>query len=112
VDLTPRASRILELAERRARELGHDYVGTEHLLLALCDDPDGLAARAIEATGSVDAVRRTLLEIMESEGYNTPTLLVGDADGPVGRIEIGPDGRAVVVDFEGNPRPWPHETDM
>jgi ATP-dependent Clp protease ATP-binding subunit ClpC len=44
---TPPAREVVTLAQREARELGHDYIGTEHLLLALLAEGGGLAARAL-----------------------------------------------------------------
>jgi len=49
--LTPRARRALEGASERARSLGHPYVGTEHLLLGLYDEPEGVAAKTLAAAG-------------------------------------------------------------
>jgi ATP-dependent Clp protease ATP-binding subunit ClpA len=48
---TARARQIVERAAEEARRLGHSHVGTEHLLLGLLTEPDGLAAKAIEAQG-------------------------------------------------------------
>ena len=108
MDFTPRASQILALASQRAHDLGHDYVGAEHLLLALCEEQEGVAAHALEQTGGAKAVRQKLLEIFQNPGYNKPTRLVGDSDGRlIGRVERAPDGGDIFVDLEGNPRPWP-----
>jgi ATP-dependent Clp protease ATP-binding subunit ClpC len=112
MDFTPRASQILALASQRARDLGHDYVGVEHLLLALCEEPEGVAAHALRETGGAEAVREKLFEIFRNPGYNTPTRLVGDSHGRLlGRVETGADGQDVFVDLEGRPRPWPHLTE-
>lgn len=51
VPFTPRAKKSLELARQEARELGHNYVGTEHILLALNALKQGLAAEFLEASG-------------------------------------------------------------
>jgi hypothetical protein len=48
---TDRAKRVLRASQEEARDHLHDYVGTEHLALGLLHEPDGLAARAIEALG-------------------------------------------------------------
>jgi ATP-dependent Clp protease ATP-binding subunit ClpC len=45
---TPKAKRIFEQAFKEARQLGHDYIGTEHLLLAITQDKEGVAAKVIE----------------------------------------------------------------
>ncbi len=49
---TPRAKKVLELALREALKLGHNYVGTEHLLLALSGDGKGVASQALRAEGA------------------------------------------------------------
>ena len=46
IPFTPRAKRVLELALEEARQLGHNYIGTEHLLLGLLREGEGVAARA------------------------------------------------------------------
>ena len=50
--LTPRAKRVIELALSEAARLGHDYVGTEHLLMGILREPDSAAARLITSTGA------------------------------------------------------------
>ena len=50
--LTPRAKRVIELAVAEASRLGHNYVGTEHLLLGILREPDSAAARLITSTGA------------------------------------------------------------
>jgi ATP-dependent Clp protease ATP-binding subunit ClpA len=62
---TDRARRVVVLAQEEARELGHNYIGTEHILLGLIRERDGVAARALEALGiRLDAVRREVREII------------------------------------------------
>ena len=48
IPFTPRAKRVLELALEEARQLGHNYIGTEHLLLGLLREGEGVAARVLE----------------------------------------------------------------
>jgi ATP-dependent Clp protease ATP-binding subunit ClpA len=48
---TDRARRIVVLAQEDARRLGHNYIGTEHILLGLIRDRDGVAAQALTAVG-------------------------------------------------------------
>ena len=64
IPLTPRAKRVLELSFEEARLLGHNYVGTEHLLLGLIREGDGVAARVLMELG-VDR-KRVREEIMKS----------------------------------------------
>jgi ATP-dependent Clp protease ATP-binding subunit ClpC len=80
IALTPRAKRVLELAYTEAKELGHPYVGTEHLLLALLREGEGVAARALEEEGVDLARARAVVNSIlaperQSKGKaNTPTL--------------------------------------
>jgi ATP-dependent Clp protease ATP-binding subunit ClpA len=62
---TDRARRVVVLAQEEARMLGHNDVGTEHLLLGLIDEGDGVAAKALESLGiSLVAVRQLVEEII------------------------------------------------
>ena len=62
VGLTPRAKRVIELAIDEARRLRHDYIGTEHLLLGLVREGEGIAAGVLESLGvSLDRARREVL---------------------------------------------------
>ena len=63
--LTPRAKRVLELAIDEARRMGHNYVGTEHLLLGLIREGEGVAAQVLTSLG-VDAekVRQVILQML------------------------------------------------
>ena len=70
---TPRAKKVIEFAIEEARNLGHNYVGTEHLLLGLLREHDGVAAQVLMNLGlKLDDVRTEVLNIlgatMESEG--------------------------------------------
>ncbi len=51
LSLTPRSKRILELAAMEARRLGHNYIGTEHILMAIIRDGDGVAAQILAGSG-------------------------------------------------------------
>jgi ATP-dependent Clp protease ATP-binding subunit ClpC len=62
---TDRARRVVVLAQEEARILRHDYIGTEHLLLGLIHEGEGVAARALESLGiSLEAVRQQVEEII------------------------------------------------
>jgi ATP-dependent Clp protease ATP-binding subunit ClpA len=62
---TDGARRVVVLAQEEARLLNHDYIGTEHLLLGLTREGDGVAARALEASGlSLGVVRQRVEEIV------------------------------------------------
>ncbi|MFC4068553.1 ATP-dependent Clp protease ATP-binding subunit [Actinoplanes subglobosus] len=62
---TDRARRVVVLAQEEARTLNHHYIGTEHLLLGLIHEGEGVAAKSLEALGaSLEAVRRQVEEII------------------------------------------------
>jgi len=67
---TPRVERTLERATEIARERGHGYLGTEHLLLALLDDSRGIAGGVIHRLGYATAIRDEVVGIIESDGYS------------------------------------------
>jgi ATP-dependent Clp protease ATP-binding subunit ClpC len=70
---TDRARRVVVLAQEEARRLNHNYIGTEHILLGLIDEGEGIAARALESLGiSLDAVRQQVEEII-GQGQHAPS---------------------------------------
>jgi ATP-dependent Clp protease ATP-binding subunit ClpA len=70
---TDRARRVVVLAQEEARLLNHNYVGTEHLLLGLIHESEGVAATALESLGiSLEAVRAQVEEII-GQGRIAPT---------------------------------------
>jgi ATP-dependent Clp protease ATP-binding subunit ClpA len=71
--LTPRAKRTLREAARIARQWGHDYVGTEHLMLALLADPNGIGGGTVHRLGSADALRAEIERILDTDGYSRRT---------------------------------------
>ena len=70
---TDRARRVVVLAQDEARNLNHNYIGTEHILLGLIAEGEGVAARALESMDiSLDAVREQVEEII-GHGQQSPT---------------------------------------
>ena len=69
IPFTPRAKRVLELSLEEARQLGHNYIGTEHLLLGLIREGEGVAARVLENL-NVD-LSKVRSQIIRSLGENT-----------------------------------------
>src|SRR5215468_8130378 len=62
---TDRARRVIVLAQEEARSLSHNYIGTEHLLLGLIREDEGIAAKALTALDiELDAVRERIEEII------------------------------------------------
>ena len=82
---TDRARRVVVLAQDEARGLKHNYIGTEHLLLGLITEGEGVAAKALETMGiKGDAVRKSVIEI------------IGEGEKPVeGHIPFTPRAKRV-----------------
>src|SRR5260370_21720315 len=83
---TDPARRVVVLANEEARELGHNYIGTEHILLGLLREDESVAAQALEALGiGLDAVRREVKQI------------IGPGEGmPAGHIPFTPRAKKVL----------------
>ena len=70
---TDRARRVVVLAQEEARLLNHSYIGTEHILLGLIHEGEGVAAKALETLGiSLEAVRAQVEEII-GQGGSSPS---------------------------------------
>lgn len=88
INYTPRAKKVIELSMDEARKLGHTYVGTEHILLGLIREGEGVAARVLNNLGvSLNKARQQVLQLLGSSeamsshqqstgnaAVNTPTL--------------------------------------
>jgi len=69
IPFTPRAKKVLELSLREALELGNDYIGTEHILLGLIREGQGVAAQVLVDLGaSLDHTREKVLELIRGGG--------------------------------------------
>lgn len=67
IHYTPRAKKVLELSMDEARKLGHSYVGTEHILLGLIREGEGVAARVLNNLGvSLNKARQQVLQLLGS----------------------------------------------
>src|SRR5258706_12147101 len=83
---TDRARRVVVLAQEEARLLNHNYIGTEHILLGLIHEGEGVAAKALESLGiSLEAVRHQVEEIIGQGGSS-----------PSGHIPFTPPAKKVV----------------
>jgi ATP-dependent Clp protease ATP-binding subunit ClpC len=70
---TPRAKKVLELSLREALQLGHNYIGTEHVLLGLVAEGEGVGAQVLREFGAeLPAVRRQVMERLDAPGVATP----------------------------------------
>ncbi|MBC5638525.1 ATP-dependent Clp protease ATP-binding subunit [Ornithinibacillus sp. BX22] len=88
IHYTPRAKKVVELSQDEARKLGHSYVGTEHILLGLIREGEGVAARVLNNLGvSLNKARQQVLQLLgsnesqagrqgrgQASNANTPTL--------------------------------------
>jgi len=74
IPFTPRAKRVLELSLEEARQLGHNYIGTEHLLLGLIREGEGVAARVLENLGvDLSKVRTQVIRMLGETAEVTST---------------------------------------
>nr|YP_009391933.1 Clp protease ATP binding subunit [Acrosorium ciliolatum]ARW60077.1 Clp protease ATP binding subunit [Acrosorium ciliolatum] len=65
IPFTPRAKRVLELSLEEARQLGHNYIGTEHLLMGLVREGEGVAARVLENLAvNVASIRAEVIQML------------------------------------------------
>ncbi len=66
IPMTPRAKRVLQFAAAEARELRHNYIGTEHILLGLLREEEGVAAQVLRTLGvDIESVRREVLRVLD-----------------------------------------------
>ncbi len=85
IPFTPRAKKVLELALREAIQLGHNYIGTEHILLGLIREADGVAAQVLVRLGAdLNRTRQRVIEVLHGHGEA----------GVVGRVRRGDDSLA------------------
>lgn len=91
IPFTPRAKRVFELSLREALQLGHNYIGTEHLLLGLLKEGQGVASQVFHQLGADPAqVRQAVLQLLQgyqSQGEGRES--VGTSGGPVRDRERG-----------------------
>ncbi len=84
IPFTPRAKRVLELSLEEARQLGHNYIGTEHLLLGLIREGEGVAARVLENLGvDLSKVRTQVIRMLGE----TAEVSAGGGGGSGGRTK-------------------------
>jgi len=89
---TPRAKKVLELSLREALQLGHSYIGTEHILLGLVREGEGVAATVLVRLGAdLGRVRQTVVQLMsghseeEHSGFSEPSNSGVEVDHSSGR---------------------------
>jgi ATP-dependent Clp protease ATP-binding subunit ClpA len=73
IPFTPRAKKVLELSLRESRQLGHDYIGTEHILLGLIREGDGVAAQVLVRLGAdQNRVRQQVIQLLHGRAAEEP----------------------------------------
>ncbi|MFW2383197.1 MAG: ATP-dependent Clp protease ATP-binding subunit, partial [Acidimicrobiales bacterium] len=87
IPFTPRAKKVLELSLREALQLGHNYIGTEHILLGLIREGEGVAAQVLVKLGAdLSRVRQQVIQLLS--GYSGPSSQ-GSAPGESGGGKAG-----------------------
>jgi len=103
IPFTPRAKKVLELSLREALQLGHNYIGTEHILLGLLREGEGVATQVLVKLGAdLGKVRQQVIQLLS--GYQGPAAK-GDAPsastGASGKEESGEKGGSQILDQFG-----------
>jgi hypothetical protein len=82
IAFTPRAKKVLELSLREALQLGHEYIGTEHILLGLLREGDGVAAQVLVKLGAaLERVRQQVVQLLHGHQGEEPAS-AGTGEGP------------------------------
>src|SRR4051812_32147113 len=106
IPFTPRAKKVLELSLREALQLGHNYIGTEHILLGLIREGEGVAAQVLVKLGAdLSRVRQQVIQLLS--GYSGPGGSQGEKAGAApggssGSGESQPSGSLVLDQFGRN----------
>src|SRR5438132_1733900 len=105
IPFTPRAKKVLELSLREALQLGHNYIGTEHILLGLIREGEGVAAQVLQKLGAdLNRVRQQVIQLLS--GYTG-----GKGEGQPGG-EQAPQGSMVLDQFGRNLTQLARETKL
>ncbi|MEQ9093611.1 MAG: Clp protease N-terminal domain-containing protein [Miltoncostaeaceae bacterium] len=85
IPFTPRAKKVLELALREALSLGHNYIGTEHILLGLVRENEGVAARILaDFDADSEKIRNEIIRMLSGPGRRQQGAQAGAGSGPAG----------------------------
>ena len=95
IPFTPRAKKVLELSLREALQLGHNYIGTEHILLGLIREGEGVAAQVLNKLGAdLNRVRQQVIQLLSGYQGKEPVSAGGPAEGqPAGSAVLDQFGR-------------------
>ncbi len=103
IPFTPRAKKVLELSLREALQLGHNYIGTEHILLGLIREGEGVAAQVLVALGAdLNKVRQQVIQIISGGGQPGREPAGVASGGPQHEQVGGSTGSAVLDQFGRN----------
>ncbi len=99
IPFTPRAKKVLELSLREALQLGHNYIGTEHILLGLIREGEGVAAQVLMKLGAdLDRVRNTVVQLLTGvTGSGKEQAQPGGEAAPAGNLVLDQFGRNLTV---------------
>jgi ATP-dependent Clp protease ATP-binding subunit ClpC len=98
IPFTPRAKKVLELSLREALQLGHNYIGTEHILLGLIREGEGVAAQVLVKLGAdLNRVRQQVIQLLSGYQGKEPAAAGGGASG-----EAAPSTSLVLDQFGRN----------
>ena len=101
IPFTPRAKKVLELSLREALQLGHNYIGTEHILLGLIREGEGVAAQVLVKLGAdLNRVRQQVIQLLS--GYAGTKETAGQGAAPGAGTEGQPSGSLVLDQFGRN----------
>ena len=91
IPFTPRAKKVLELSLREALQLGHNYIGTEHILLGLIREGEGVGAQVlVKLGGSLDRVRQQVIQVLADAEPAPEQLAAGLSRPPAAPVAAGP----------------------
>ena len=102
IPFTPRAKKVLELSLREALQLGHNYIGTEHILLGLIREGEGVAAQVLQKLGAeLHKVRQTVIQLLSGVQGEEGSAAPSSHPGSSGRSEGGSAAGSTVLDQFG-----------
>ncbi|MCY7394954.1 MAG: AAA family ATPase, partial [Nocardioides sp.] len=103
IPFTPRAKKVLELSLREALQLGHSYIGTEHILLGLIREGEGVAAQVLQKLGAdLNRVRQQVIQLLSGfqgkESSQTAAAQTGGSDTPSSSLVLDQFGQNLTQD--------------
>ena len=106
IPFTPRAKKVLELSLREALQLGHNYIGTEHILLGLIREGEGVAAQVLVKLGAdLSRVRQQVIQLLSGyqggQGKPGEPQAAASGAGAQGKEEVGDKGNSQILDQFG-----------